>query len=486
DPRHRPGNDRHDLPRPRRTCPGRRPCRPRAHPALPAARLGRARSRGDLGGRTGHRARGARGCRSRPQLARGDRDHQPARDRAGLGPRLRRAAGPRARMAGPPHRRALRRAARGRPRGDLPGAHRPRARLLLQRDEVGVAADRGRRRPGAGGARDHRLMARAQALRPPCHRPLERLADAGLRHPRAALRYRAVRAAVDPARGPARAAAERSRVRRDRRARRRAVRPRGRDRRRPAGGAVRPGVPFRGAREEHLRDRLVRAPEHRRRAAAARPRPALDAGLDDRRGAHRLRRRGQHLRDRRGGAVAARRARHHLRGRRDRGPRRLARVERRRLLRPCAHRPGLAALGSLRARNHRRADARQRARAPGPRRARGHRLPERRRGASDGAGLGRAPRGAPRRRRRGRERLADAVPGRRARHPGRRPRDRRDHRARRRRPGRGRGRELDRGGRARAMARGRPLRAEHVRRRARESADGLARGARAGQGRARL
>ena len=54
--------------------------------------------------------------------ARRDRDHEPARDRRGLGPAQRRAVSPRDRVAGPPHGRALRRAAGSRPRAALSGA----------------------------------------------------------------------------------------------------------------------------------------------------------------------------------------------------------------------------------------------------------------------------------------------------------------------------------------------------------------------------
>ena len=51
---------------------------------------------------------------------------------------------------------------------------------------------------------------------------------------------------------------------------------------------------------------------------------------------------------------------------------------------PALHRPRLAALGPVRARDDRRPDARHRAGPPGPRRARGDGLPDRRRGARDG------------------------------------------------------------------------------------------------------
>ena len=74
--------------------------------------------------------------------------------------------------------------------------------------------------------------------------------------------------------------------------------------------------------------------------------------------------------------------------------------------------------------------------APRARDARGDRLPDRRRRARDGGGLRRRARGAEGRRRRGGQRLADAVPGRRARRAGGGAGGLRDHRAGRRLPGR--------------------------------------------------
>ena len=68
---------------------------------------------------------------------------------------------------------------------------------------------------------------------------------------------------------------------------------------------------------------------------------------------------------------------------------RVAGLQRRRLLRPRADRPRLAALGPLRARHDRRPHARQHARAPRARDARGDRLSDRRRGAGDGGASGR-------------------------------------------------------------------------------------------------
>ena len=171
---------------------------------------------------------------------------------------------------------------------------------------------------GAGRAvvRDGRLLARLQAHRPPRHRPHQRLADDALRHPPAALGRGALRAARDRSGEPARAAALGQRLRDDRRVRRRG--PGRRHRRRPAGGALRPGLLRPGQRQEHLRHRQLRPAQHRTAGAAARRRPADDARLRPGERA-RLRARGLDLRHRRRGAVAARRPRDHRGGGGDRG-----------------------------------------------------------------------------------------------------------------------------------------------------------------------
>ena len=235
--------------------------------------------------------------------------------------------------------------------------------------------------------RDDRLLARLQAHRSPRHRLLERLADDALRHPRAALGRRAVR----PARGrsiqPARAGSLGARLRPHRRLRRR--RPGGRDRGRPAGGAVRPGLPAGGHGQEHLRDRELRPPQHRSRRSGARRGPADDRRLGLGRRPDRLRARGGGVHHRRRRPVASRRARDHRLGGRERGAGGVARLERRRLLRSRADRPRIAALGSLRARDDRRPDPRLRPRPAGASRAGGDRLPDRGRGAGAGGGRGR-------------------------------------------------------------------------------------------------
>ena len=137
---------------------------PGVHPALPAARLGRARRRRDLGRGAGDARRGRRAGRSRRH--RGDRHHEPARDRPGLGPRDGPAVRTGDRVAGPAHGRPLRRA--GRRRRPRPRAlpHRPRARPVLQRHEVRVAAAGGRRADDPGPrARHHRRLDRVEPHR---------------------------------------------------------------------------------------------------------------------------------------------------------------------------------------------------------------------------------------------------------------------------------------------------------------------------------
>ena len=102
--------------------------------------------------------------------------------------------------------------------------------------------------------------------------------------------------------------------------RRRAARARrgagGGHRRRPAGGALRAGVPRPRDGQEHLRHRVVRARERRGRAARRPARAARDGRLGHRRAAL-LRPGGRDLRHRRRDPVAARRAGDHQRRRRD-------------------------------------------------------------------------------------------------------------------------------------------------------------------------
>ena len=108
DPRHRPGHHRHNLLRLRRAVRADRTVLSRVSPALPSARLGRARSPriGTVTHAVAGEALADAGVRPGDLAAVGDR--QPARDRLRLGSRHRRAAASRDRLAGPPHRFALR------------------------------------------------------------------------------------------------------------------------------------------------------------------------------------------------------------------------------------------------------------------------------------------------------------------------------------------------------------------------------------------
>ena len=222
--------------------------------ALPAARLGRARSGGDLGERPRRRRAGA--ARHEAAGAAGDRDHEPARDDAPVGAKQR-TAGPATRSSG----------RTGAPPSAAASCRRPRLRELtglvadpvLLGDEARVAAP-ARRERRAARVRHRRLLARLEADRRPRprHRRDERIPHAA----RLARHARLGRRAARPLRRPARPAAgdpafERGRGRG--RALRRDRAGRG-DRRRPAGRSVRRGRD----RQGHLRNRsFVLAPTGR-------------------------------------------------------------------------------------------------------------------------------------------------------------------------------------------------------------------------------
>ena len=216
--------------------------------------------------------------------------------------------------------------------------HRPRARPVLLGHQARVAArPRAASRPDADlafGTIDSWLLWNLTGgRRRPRHRAVERQPHDALRHPDAGLVGRAVRPVRRAAstRSPeVRPSSGRFGVTADGARRRRRRHPGQRHRRRPAGGAVRPGLLRAGHDQEHLRHRLVRADERRRPLPRAGRRPAHHRRLDHPRpGAtaspHALRARGRHLRHRRRRAVAARRPRHHRRGRRDRAARRVDR-----------------------------------------------------------------------------------------------------------------------------------------------------------------
>ena len=121
------------------------------------ARLGRARRRARSGRSRARVANEALdGAGVAPGDLRGDRDHQPARDRRRLGPATRgEPLAPRDRLAGPPHRGALRASCARRATSDARArAHRAGDRPLLLGDEDRVAARerRGPARRGDGAA----------------------------------------------------------------------------------------------------------------------------------------------------------------------------------------------------------------------------------------------------------------------------------------------------------------------------------------------
>ena len=117
----------------------------RIDPALPAAGLGRARCRRNLGQDPEMRARGHRpGCCA----DRRHRDHQSARNSCGLGPQFGRTACSRDCLAGPAYRGFLRYHESRWPRSDGPKANRPVTRSVLFRHQD--AMDAGSRRCGAG------------------------------------------------------------------------------------------------------------------------------------------------------------------------------------------------------------------------------------------------------------------------------------------------------------------------------------------------
>ena len=181
---------------------------PRVHPALSPARLGRARRRGDLPRLARRHARGAgrlpasgRSGSGSPTSARPWCSGTAARSRPSPAPSSGRTAAPADRC------RELR---ESRPGAAAPRAHRPRRRSLLLRHQAGVAAARSRlrRRAGPGRARrgHGRELAGGEAHRRPGSRdrPHQRLPHAAVRPsharlgPGAAAAFRRARARCCP------------------------------------------------------------------------------------------------------------------------------------------------------------------------------------------------------------------------------------------------------------------------------------------------
>lgn len=357
------------------------------------------------------------------------------------------------RLAGPAHRGRLRALARPRPRSAGARDHRPAHRCLLLGHQARVdPRPRGRRarcsRAWRARVRHGRHLAAVAADRWPRARDRrdQCVSHDAVRHPPRRLGRHAagaVRHSAQPAaRGPC--VEPPLRPHRGQRARRT-----GRDRRcgrRPAGRAFRSRLRDAGPGEEHLRHWLLPADGDRRALPVLGQRAdhdACGAGRNDgdssgSSGAGRIhaavRPRGQRLHRRCGRAMVARRAAGDSSERRCRAPRRERARQRRRGVRAGLHRSRRAVLAGRRTRRDRRADTRQHGRAHCARRARKHRVPEHRAVAGDEPRRrrGRWHRGdrTSRRRRCLRQRPADAVSGRPARHPGRAAGRDRDHRAR--------------------------------------------------------
>ena len=232
------------------------------------------------------------------------RHHQPARDRRGVGPRQRRAAAPRDRVAGPAHGGLLRPAARGagtrRCSASAPGScWTPTSRAP---STAGCWMRAGVDRRALLGTIDSWLVYKLTGehvtdVSNASRTLLFNIRDGGWDGELCDL--------LDvPDRRAARAGGQRAGVRPDQRVRRQ--RAGLRHGRRPAGGALRPGLPRAGPGQEHLRHRQLPAPERRHRLAAAGAGPDHHDRVEAR-GPAGVRAGVQHVRDRSRCAVAARR-----------------------------------------------------------------------------------------------------------------------------------------------------------------------------------
>ena len=353
--RHRPGDDRHQ---------GAGASIARSGSAPAPARSSRSTSRSRAGWSTTSRrfwrstlatlgqgaAPGARG----PEGDRRDRHHQPARDRPGSGiarPGGRSTAPSSGRTGAPPSACAALKAAGREPfvreRTGLvldPYFSGTKVRWLLE--NVKGAREKAEAGRLAFGTIDTfliwRLTGGAAHVTDVSNASRTLLMDLGTR----SLGPRAARALRRAGRGPPGDPLVLRGVRDDARGEGAPRRdPGGRDRRRPAGGAVRAGLLLPGRREVHLRHRRLPAAERGARAGAAARRAALDGGLAGRRRGD-LRARGLLLHRRGGGPVAARRPRDHPAIGRRRGARAEREGHRGRGLRPRARRARRALLAA--------------------------------------------------------------------------------------------------------------------------------------------
>ena len=247
----------------------------------------------------------------------GDRDRQPARDRADLGARDGQADRQRDRVAGPPHGRGLRWPEGGRRGAAGDGGDRPCDRPLFFGHQDRLAPRPCRGRAGGGRARRARLRHRRYVpclapdeRRRPRDRRHQRLAHAALRHPQRRLGRRHAAALPRAARAPARSQGHGGRVWRERARTPGRFGPDPGARRRSAERADRPGLRSARHGQGDLRHRRVPPAQHRRDARAVAQSPADHRRLPVARQAD-LCARGLDLLGRGDGAMAARRPRDH-------------------------------------------------------------------------------------------------------------------------------------------------------------------------------
>ena len=163
-------------------------------------------------------------------------------------------------------------------------------------------------------------------------------------------------------------------------------------RRRPAGGAHRPGLFHTWHGQEHLRHRKLRVVERRPDVPAANGRNVDNCCLAARRRHGRLCAGGRDLRDRRGDPVAARRIGIDRICRRDRSTGHQCRRQRRCVCRAGVHRPRESVVGPVRTRNHCRDHPRHVERSSGSGGRRGDGLPNPRCRRCDDQGQRHTPR----------------------------------------------------------------------------------------------
>ena len=237
-------------------------------PDLSPTRLGGARSHGDLGHHCPGTGGGGGQRPYRPQADCCRGHYQPAGDHYFVGPPHRRTGQQRHRVAVPPDGAHLRPTQGGRPGGDRDRENGPSDRCLFFRHQAAVAAGPYSRRPAAGraGGAAGRHGGQLAHLEPdrrqgPCDGLLQCLPHHALQYPHPPVG----RGSVCGAAGSDVAAAVSPVQQRDLRRHRTGAAGAGdtggdphlRQRGRPAGGAVRPGVLYHWSGQKYLRHRLL-------------------------------------------------------------------------------------------------------------------------------------------------------------------------------------------------------------------------------------